>query len=171
MDVRDAQFLYAYNRWANARVLDASVCLVPEQFTRNLGSSFPCIRDTLVHILSAEWIWLRRWTGTSPRRALDSASFGSLDTLRARWAEVEVEQTAFVDQLTPEVLEHVVSYTNVQGEMWRYPLGQMLQHVVNHSTYHRGQVTTMLRQLGATPATTDLLVFVDHGQPGWTRGS
>ncbi len=147
------------------------MCLTPEQFTRNLGSSFPCIRDTLVHILSAEWVWLRRWTGTSPRRVLDPAGFGSLGTLRARWAEVEVEQTAFVDQLTPEALEHVVSYTNVQGAMWRYPLGQMLQHVVNHSTYHRGQVTTMLRQLGAAPVALDLLMFVDDGQPGWTRGS
>jgi uncharacterized damage-inducible protein DinB len=161
MNKNDLTLLYEYNRWANARVLDAVSKLKTEQFTKNMGNSFASVRDTLTHIMSAEWIWLRRWKGTSPKAMLDPADYPSLDVLQTKWAEIEREQADFVSGLPETSLETVIAYVNTKGETWRYPLGQMMQHVVNHSSYHRGQITTMLRQLGAEAVSTDFLLFFD----------
>jgi uncharacterized damage-inducible protein DinB len=81
--------------------------------------------------------------------------------LQTKWAEIEREQADFVSGLPETSLETVIAYVNTKGETWRYPLGQMMQHVVNHSSYHRGQITTMLRQLGAEAVSTDFLLFFD----------
>jgi len=161
MDVERIRALYEFNRWANAELLDAVSALRPEQWTRDLKNSFPSVRNTLVHILWAEWIWLRRWKGVSPKSVFDPTEFATVDLLRTRCLEVEREQADFVTGLNEESLKAVIDYVNARGESFAYPLWQMLQHVVNHSTYHRGQITMMLRQLGATPVATDLLVFYD----------
>lgn len=161
MEAKESKELFEFNRWANARILEAVTKLTPDEFTRNLGSSFPSIRDTLTHILSAEWIWLMRWKGSSPKAMFSPSEFSTLLHLKNRWTEIEKDQTEFVSELTNESLERRITYTNIKGEEWTYPLWQMLRHVVNHSTYHRGQITTLLRQLGAKPISTDLLVFYD----------
>lgn len=161
MNIRDIQNLYEYNRWANAQTLAAVSSLGEEQFVQNLSSSFPSVRDTLVHILGAEWIWLERWRGVSPPALLNAQEFPALAAVRARWSKVEQEQGDFINQLTDESLSRRIAYLNTKGQRWEYALGQMLQHVVNHSTYHRGQIATMLRQLGQTPASTDFLMFLD----------
>ena len=166
MEPKDLELLVAYNQWANARTLDAASRLDAEAFRRDLGGSYPSIHDTLVHVLLAERLWLARWQGNSPRETLDPAAFENVDALRAPWHEVETGQRAFVRALAPDALARVLSYVNTRGETWSYPLASMIQHVVNHSTYHRGQVATMLRQLGAEPIPTDLLVFADEGHPG-----
>jgi len=165
MNKEDIRQLYDYNAWANARVLDAAAALTPEQFTRDVGSSFPSVHDTLAHIMAAEHIWLMRWRGESPRKLLDAAEFPTLGDVRARWAEVERGLSEFVRGLTDESLGRVVAYTNTRGEEWRYALGPMMQHVITHSAYHRGQVTTMLRQLGARSVPTDFLVYLDEASP------
>lgn len=162
MNTTDIQNLYEYNRWANARVLAAVSPLSVEEFTRPLASSFASVRDTLVHMLSAEWIWLQRWRGVSPSAMLPAQDFPALPAVQARWAEVAREQKDFIDQLTDEGLARRVAYINTKGERWEYALAHMLQHVANHSTYHRGQVATMLRQLGHTPAASDFLLFFDE---------
>jgi uncharacterized damage-inducible protein DinB len=162
IDVRAIQELYAYNRWANNRVFDVVATLTPDQFTRDLGSSYPSLRDTILHIIWAEWIWLQRWKGISPQSVLQVGDFLSPDTLRAKWSEVEIEQRAFLKTVTSEGLLAAVPYINLQGQTWQYPLWRQMYHVVNHSTYHRGQLTTMLRQLGAQAVATDFLVFYDE---------
>jgi len=150
-----------YNKWANAKMLDVASKLSPEQFTADLQSSHRSVRDTLAHTLAAEWIWLERWKGTSPGALLTAADFPTAESLRARWAQVEKDYTEFFGELSDEALERVIAYKNTKGEQWEYPLGSMIQHLLNHSTYHRGQVTTMLRQLGAEVIPVDLLVFMD----------
>lgn len=162
MNKKDFQILYDFNRWANGRVLDAAAKLTVEQYTRDLPNSFRSVRDTLTHILGAEWVWLHRWKGTSPKAFHDPADFPTVEALRARWMEVEREQTEFVNNLTEEALTTKITYVNVKGETWTYALWQMLQHLVNHSTYHRGQITTMLRQLGTEAVATDFLLFFDN---------
>lgn len=161
MNKKDIQLLYEYNRWANARILDAVSALTNEQFTRNLPSSYCSVRDTLVHVLSAEWIYLMRWQGISPKAMFNFTDFPNIELLKAKWVEVESHQTRFLQTVTEESLGTVIAYINTKGEKWKYPLWQMMQHVVNHSTYHRGQVTTMLRLLGAETTATDFLVFID----------
>ena len=161
MNVKDVRDLFAYDEWANALVLDAAARLSREEFTRGMGNSFPSVRDTLVHLLFAEWVWLRRWLGESPRAPLDPAEFADVESVRARLAEVARERAELVTGLGDADLGRVVAYVNAKGEEWRYPLGRMMQHVANHSTYHRGQVVTMLRQLGAAAPSTDLLYYDD----------
>lgn len=161
MDLKSIQGLYDYNRWANARVLDAVSKLNTEQFTKDLENSFRSVRETLVHTLSAEWIWLERWNGTSPKSMLGAAELIDVEAIKTRWDKVESERTDFIRSLTPERLQTVISYVNTRGQTFAYPLWQMLVHVVNHSTYHRGQITTLVRQVGGKPVGTDLLVFYD----------
>lgn len=153
----EVRTLYAYNSWANHRALDAAATLSPEQSARNLGSSFPSVRDTLAHIMLAEWLWLERWMGRSP--AFPPSDFPDLASIRARWQKIESDLLNFVSTLAPADLDRVVEYKNTKGTAFSNPMRQMLQHVVNHGTYHRGQITTMLRQLGATPSATDLIAF------------
>ena len=162
MNVKEVRGLFDYSEWANAQVLDAAARLSAEEFTRALGNSFPSVRDTLVHLLFAEWVWLRRWRGESPRVVLDPAEFADAESVRARLAEVARDRAELLAGLGDADLDRVVAYVNAKGEEWRYPLGRMMQHVINHSTYHRGQVVTMLRQLGATAPSTDLLYYDDE---------
>jgi uncharacterized damage-inducible protein DinB len=161
IDLQTIQALYDYNRWANARFLDAIANLSPEQFTKDLENSFRSVHQTLVHILSAEWIWMERWKGISPKSMFGAAELTEVEAIRKRWDKVESERREFINALGTEKLATPVSYINTRGQPFTYPLWQMLLHVVNHSTYHRGQLTTLLRQVGAKPVGTDLLEFYD----------
>jgi uncharacterized damage-inducible protein DinB len=165
MNTKEFQQLFEYDVWANAHVLDAAASLSAEEFTRDLGNSFPSVRDTLVHILFAESVWLRRWKGESPRVVFDPSEYRDVESVRAKLSEVERERAEFVANLDEASLEQTLSYINTKGEEWRYPLARMMQHVVNHSTYHRGQVVTMLRQLGKSAPSTDLLLYLDELSP------
>ncbi len=160
MDANHIREFFDYNRWANARVLSAAAKLSDADFVKDLGSSFPSVRDTLAHILGAEWVWLQRWRGTSPGALLFAGESPSLAELRSRWAEVEVGQRAILGDLRADVLDQPVDYVNLKGEKHAYPLGHLMVHVVNHSTYHRGQVITLLRQLKAEAASTDYVLYL-----------
>ena len=111
--------------------------------------------------MAAEWIWLRRWKGVSPRALFEVSEFPDLAAVRSRWGEIEAEQMDFVMEVTDESLTQIISYVNTRNQTWEYPLGRLMQHLVNHSTYHRGQVANFLRQLGAQPAATDFLIYFD----------
>lgn len=151
--------LFAYDRWANRRVLDAAGALPDEDYIRDLGSSFPSVRDTLEHILAAEWVWLSRWRGVSPTRLRADWDPVMLHALRSRWAAFEDDQAEFLSRLTDSRLREPVAYRQIDGRAFEQPLWLLMRHVANHSTYHRGQVVTMLRQLGAEGVSTDLVAF------------
>jgi uncharacterized damage-inducible protein DinB len=159
MNVEDFRSLYDYNSWANHRMLDSCSTLNGEQFTRDLGSSFRSVRDTLAHIYGAEWLWFERWHARIPMALPSPADFPDLQTLRERWAEHERNLDTYIASLTPSELQRIIKYKNTQGVPFEGPIWPMLQHVVNHSSYHRGQIATLLRQLGAKPVATDLIVF------------
>ena len=155
--------LFAYNYWARDRQLEVCHGLTPEQFTRQLGGSFPSLRETLAHLVGAEWIWLERLDGRSPRALLGADEFPDVATVEKRWCEVEKGNREYLGCITPEKLEQTLSYTNPKGENWSYPLWRALLHIVNHQTYHRGQVTNMLRQLGTKAPAVDYLDALDQG--------
>jgi uncharacterized damage-inducible protein DinB len=159
MTPEDVRLLFAYDAWANARTLEACAALTPEQFTRSLGSSFGSVRDTLAHILGAQWIWHERLNGR-PTAGLPSAdAYPDLASLGMRWAEVERDLLGFVGKLGAADLDRSFEYRDIRGNAYRSLVCQALHQVANHGTYHRGQVTTLLRQLGAKPVATDLMVF------------
>lgn len=124
------------------------------------------MRDTLAHIMFAEWLWLERWHGRSPSGP-PPGEFPDLASIRAHWQKIEADLRSFVERLSAADLERVVEYKNTKGHAFSNPMWQMLQHLVNHGTYHRGQITTLLRQLGATPVATDMIAFYreQSGQP------
>lgn len=159
MNVEDFRLLYDYNSWADHRTLEACAALNSEQFTRDLGSSFRSVRDTLLHIMQVEWLWLERWHGRSPTSFAPSAEYSNVESIRARWLEIERDLLDYVASLTPEEVQRVVQHKTTAGVPQAAPLWQMLLHLVNHGTYHRGQVATMLRQLDAKPSATDLIFF------------
>jgi len=151
--------LYDYNAWANRRVLEAASALTQEQFTKQMGSSFSSVCDTLSHIYGGEWVWLERFQGRSPSAFPDDSEFADITKLKATWDAFEPKLLNFVRGLTQEGLDRVMEYKTFKFGVYRNPLWQSMQHLVNHGTYHRGQVTTMLRQLGAKPILTDLMHF------------
>lgn len=148
----DLKTLLDYHYWACDRALDAASELTPEQFTRDLGSSFRSVRDTLAHTYSAEWAWYQRWHGTSPTAMLPFDQFPDVASLRRAWTAHEQKMRAFLASLSEAGIDRVYDYKTLDGTAASSRLRDMLQHVVNHGSYHRGQVTTMLRQLGARPA-------------------
>ncbi len=153
------RLLYDYNAWANSRTLESCATLSDEQFSRDLSSSFCSVRDTLVHIFGAEWLWLERWRGRSPTAMPAAADFPNLAAVHARMEGIDRELIDFVSELQADGLERIVEHKTTAGVPQAQPLWQMLQHLANHGSYHRGQVTTMLRQLGAKPQATDLIFF------------
>lgn len=85
MRVDDIRNLYAYNRWANRRLLTAVARLEPQEFGRHLGGSFGSVQATLVHIMWGEWVWLRRWRGESPKRRFDPREFPRVADIELHW--------------------------------------------------------------------------------------
>jgi uncharacterized damage-inducible protein DinB len=159
MTPEEMKILYDYNAWANRRELDVASKLTAEQFTKQMGSSFSSVRDTLAHIFGAEWVWLERFQGRSPSSLPDVAQFADVASLRERWLEHEARLLSFVGGLKQADLDRLMEYNTLKFGIYSNPLWQSMQHVVNHGTYHRGQITTMLRQLGAQPIPTDLMHF------------
>ena len=160
MTFEDLNTMLEYNYWARDRILAAVEPLTPEQFAHAMGNSFPSVRDTLAHIVSAEIVWLARWRGESPTALLPAERHAALADVRAEWTRIEGEVREFLRALGPDGITRVFDYKLVNGQPTSSPFWQMLQHVVNHATYHRGQVTTMLRQLGAQPGKSmDMIAF------------
>ncbi len=154
-----ARLLFAYDAWANRRSLEACAALTPGQFTRNLGSSFPSIRDTLAHIVGAQFVWLERFHGRVPAGLLPPADFPDLASLTARSNDLQQGLADYVNQLSAQDLAGTFEYRDLKGRAHSNLRWQALQHLANHGTYHRGQIATLLRQLGVKPVSTDLIAF------------
>jgi uncharacterized damage-inducible protein DinB len=159
MTVEEAVILVEYNAWANHRVVASCATLDSGQFARDLGSSFYSVRDTLVHIMGVEWLYMERWHGRSPNKFPSGGEFPTLDSLRPQWASVEGEWLSRCRALSPQDLDDRIEFRNTRGILYAQPLAQLVQHLVNHSTYHRGQIATLLRQLGRQSEATDLIAF------------
>src|SRR3954468_9559021 len=152
MTLQDLQTLLDYHYWARDRLLDAVAALSPEQYQRDLGNSFKSVRETVTHVYAAEWAWYERWQGRSPSTLVPPDLFPDLAALRRGWSELETKMRDYVGGLGEQDTARVIEYKLLSGAPGASPLWQMLQHVVNHASYHRGQVTTMLRQMGAPTA-------------------
>lgn len=159
MELSYIQELYAYNAWANRRVLEACSALSNDQLTQQVGGSFGSLRNTLAHIIDVEWLYLERWHGRAPASLPKAESYADVGSLMARYGTVTRDFENGVRALSEPELIRVVEFKNTKGTLYRHTLWEMLVHLVNHSTYHRGQVTVLLRAIGAKPLATDMIAY------------
>jgi uncharacterized damage-inducible protein DinB len=160
MNLDDIRRLFDYTEYANRLALDAAEKLTEEQRRYDFKISHGSIQGTLVHMAGAEWVWLERWKGVSHSRIWTADEFAGMPELRARWGEIENERRELLESMAEERLRQDLSYKNLKGEPFTLPLVEQMQHVVNHSTLHRGQVVGMIRQLGVQPPAVDLLYYL-----------
>ena len=165
MDLTDIKHLFNYTEWANDLAMEAAGKLSDENLRREVGISHKSIFGTLLHMAGAEWIWLERWHGRSPRK--DEAwsqwtpeSCIDLVTLKERWNSIVDRRSQYVAELDESRLASALPFKLLSGDASSMRLSDQMQHVVNHATLHRGQVVGMIRQLGIAPPATDLLFYL-----------
>lgn len=157
--------LYVYTRWANDQVVAACEAIPTDDVHRDLGGSFPSVLATLEHVAAADWVWLERWQGRSPGGFPDGVDTSSLEAIHRYWQDIQDRRAVWLESLTDADLDRVVAYRNTKGGAYEGRLSDLLTHVVNHSTYHRGQLVTYLRQLGHPAPSTDLVLWHRLGEP------
>jgi len=160
MNLAHLQTLLDYHYWARDIILDAVTELPREKFLQPVESSFKSVRDTVAHIYAADLVWFNRWIGRAPAGLIPYDQFPDATSIRTAWKDLETEVRQFVNNLGEAGVNKLFDYKLLSGAPDTAPFWQMLVHVVNHATYHRGQVTTLLRQLGAPPPKpTDMIAF------------
>jgi uncharacterized damage-inducible protein DinB len=151
--------LYDYNEWATVQILDAASSLSEDDLSRDLGASFGSVQGNLSHILSAQTIWLSRWTGEEFVAPPQPEPGRALQTLRDSFAASHAGLRAFVSSLSESDLDREFSYTDTQGNAQRRVLWQAMLHVANHGTHHRAEAAMLLTSLGYPPRQLDLIFF------------
>lgn len=150
----------AYNIWANNKLFDCINNLSDDQIQREITSSFPSLYKTVLHVLDAENIWWQR-IKLAEHIEIPSENFtGSFGELIKKLNMQSAQWEAWVSNATENQLNHVFAYQNTKKEQFKQPVYEMLLHLFNHGTYHRGQLVTMLRQLGVEKIPpTDYIIF------------
>jgi uncharacterized damage-inducible protein DinB len=148
-----------YMSWANRLVLDAAKGLPAAQYEQDRQSSFGGIKNTLNHMYVADALWFSRVAGEPFAKISDIPVPGSLPELEREWTTLLDRWIRWAGQLQSNNYGMEVGYTNTEGIAYRTPLWQIVLHLVNHSTHHRGQVVAMMRQAGVKPPGTDLIMY------------
>ena len=160
MNKQDIHILYMYNRWAHTKIWDAAAQVTQEQYLTPASFPHGGLRGTLVHMLSAEWIWRNRWEGNSPTSLLKAEDFPTLDSLRTLWLDEEAKLMEFVGQVSDEQLNRPFDYKNTKGVPLTQILWHAMAHVVNHGTQHRAEAAALLTDYGYSPGDVDLIYFL-----------
>ena len=153
--------LYDYHRWANRRLFEIALERGEDAVERDMGPqwSFPTIRKMFAHIYGADAVWLGRWK-SAPLPSFPGGDLPSMRALRTAWDAFEAEQRSYIDGLTEADLGRVLDYKNQQGVPQRAPMWQLLQHVANHATHHRSEVSTMLTLISGSPPDTGINSYI-----------
>jgi uncharacterized damage-inducible protein DinB len=154
-----ARELLLYVLWADRQMLQAVREVRQEDLTRNAGVSFGSMLGTMAHMLGSQRMWLSRVLGISLDRIPSLVDFPDLMAWITGWEETAAQMEAFLAGLSDEQLAAPLTWTNTRGETHTHPLWHPVMHLVNHSTYHRGQVVSLLRQMGYAAPSTDLIVY------------
>ena len=165
MNLSDIRRLFDYTEWANDLAMKAAGQLTDEDLRRDVCVSHQSIFGTLLHMAGAEWIWLERWNGRSPAKAeawslWTAEACADLVALKDRWSEVIDRRAQLLTNIDEDRLAAELSFKLLSGDPSSMPLIDQMQHVVNHATMHRGQIVSMIRQLGIEPPSTDLIFFL-----------
>ena len=159
MTVESLKTLFEYNHWANRKLFEVMAQLTSEQLIQNIGGSYGSIRNTMVHILSAESGWLERCGGPERGPRLNPNDFPTLDLIIRSWAKLEMAKKRFLSQLNNQHLVQNIEFSLNQTETYSLRLGELLQHAAVHGVHHRGQIALLLRLLGYVPGNFDILVY------------
>lgn len=149
-----ARRLFAFNAWANRYVIKAVRGLSAEDLHRDLRTSFTSIHGTLLHLVTGEWRWLQFWLDEPYEFEFTREEFPDVAVIDQVWTKIARDQHALVASLTAERLRKTRVVRGVER-----PLADTMQHVLNHSSYHRGQIAGLLRQTGHQPPSIDFLIF------------
>jgi uncharacterized damage-inducible protein DinB len=164
MNKQDIQVLYAYNRWANARILETAATISKAQFLVPTPFAQGGLRGTLVHTLFAEWVWRQRWQDIASSTPWQPADFPTFASLRSRWQQEEIQLMEFVGSLTEQGLQMEFDYISTEGNPHRRLVWETMVHLVNHGTQHRSEAAAMLTEMGHSPGDIDLIVFLNEGR-------
>ncbi len=159
MTITDLEVLYDYGYWANKRLFGAISQLTPEQCTQPVAGSYGSIRNTMVHVMSAEAGWLDRCGGPKRGPRLNPDDFPTVGSVVQAWSRVEQNVREFLASLKDEDVTRTVEYVMDGSEKRSMPLGELMQHAANHGVHHRGQVALLLRLLGLAPGNFDLVFY------------
>lgn len=150
----------AYNLWANTKITSFISAISDEMMNTPVQSSFPSLRKTVEHIMGAERVWSLRLTGKSLDKITDGSIEIRKEELCRQWLNISSSLVKYIDTLDSTSLEKVIYYKNTRGDSVQNKVYEMLMHCFNHSTYHRGQTVTLLRELGFTSlSSTDLITY------------
>lgn len=156
-DLNDLHALLEYHRWANLRVLEALQPLSNEEFIRTLPSSFPSVQATLVHLYRGDFIWQGRVTGDLERKIPDPNDFPTLESVKLAWIPTLDGWEAALEGKTPD---SSIVYSDSRGNPFSTRLEDVVRQTVNHASYHRGQMATLLRMLERKMVATDYILWV-----------
>jgi uncharacterized damage-inducible protein DinB len=148
-----------YTAWASGRIVEAAGHLNAEELTRNFGTADKSVLGTLVHTFAADRIWMGRIDGHIPVRFLEFEKDMHMHVLRDDWPAVYGRYQAWAAGLTDDAVHATLAYKNIKGDAFETPIWQVVLHVVNHGTHHRGQVAGFLRSMGHTPPPLDLIAY------------
>ena len=159
MTVADLEVLYDYGYWANKHVFQVLSELPASDFTKPVAGSYGSIRNTLVHVMSAEWGWLDRCGGHERGPSINADDFPDVASVVAAWTKVEGYVRDFLVTLRDEDLGQIIEFSIGSGKKRAMRMGELLHHSTVHAVHHRGQVALLLRQLGHTPGNFDILFY------------
>lgn len=161
MNKQELLTLYDYNYWANERILQAAAKVTLAEFVAPRSFSHGGLRGTLVHALSAEWMWRTRFQArVYPTAQLREEDFPTFADVRARWQQEEAAMRVYINSLRDEEINSTIFYKSTNGAPYEDLLWQMLIHVVNHGTQHRSEAAALLTDLGHSPGNIDLIVYM-----------
>ncbi len=159
MTVKDLKTFYDYNYWANQKIISVIQQLTPDEFIKDVAGGYGSIRNTLVHILSTEWGWLSRCGGQKRGPSLKADNYPTVDLIISDWKKVEKYILEFLSQLSDTDLTNNVEYPGKDDVIRSMPVGELLHHSIIHAAHHRGQIAVLLRELGYSPGSFDILFF------------
>jgi uncharacterized damage-inducible protein DinB len=144
--------MFDYMRWGDRLMIGAARTVPDEQYYADQGISFGSVHKLMVHCMAAQWIWLSRWRGENPTRLESHEQYPKRGDVEQRWPLVHAALIDFLGLQTPGTLARAVNYRNLKGEHCSLALADLMLHVIDHASYHRGQVASMIKRAGGQPA-------------------
>ena len=163
MHIDQIKELYAYDHWANERLWQALVGLNSDQLNMDTHNGIGSILATLLHMLSAAWVWRMRWQGSMPTSTLAIADFPTLQSIRTRWQEEEGQLQRFLTTLHDEDLNREFRYVRLTSDqVFTQPLWKTMLHLINHQTQHRSEIAMQLTALNHSPGELGMSFFFNR---------